>query len=47
MNKSCITCLWHDNCICVVCESGKMVVCKRQHKHVNKKDVCDNYSINR
>jgi len=41
----CEKCKWHEDCICVVCEDGKTVVCELQHKHVLITDCCDRFRM--
>jgi len=36
----CKDCIHHDDCICVVCEDGEMVVCGKEHRHVPKDHYC-------
>lgn len=36
----CKDCVHHDDCICVVCEEGETVVCKRESRHVRKDFSC-------
>ena len=36
----CRDCVHHDDCICVVCEEGETVVCKRESRHVRKDFSC-------
>jgi hypothetical protein len=36
----CEKCARHDDCICVVCEDGKTVVCNLYNKHVNRWHTC-------
>lgn len=40
MPVTCKDCLYGDDCICIVCESGNTVVCKKLHKHVKKDEFC-------
>lgn len=39
----CENCRHHDDCICVVCEDGKTVVCMLQHKHVYRHSTCKDF----
>jgi len=43
--RECCNCKWHDDCICVVCEDGLMVVCRLKHKHMNKNDFCERFTF--
>ncbi len=36
----CKDCAHHDDCICVVCEEGETVFCKKMHRHVPKEFYC-------
>jgi hypothetical protein len=43
MINRCEICKWHDDCICVVCEEGGVVVCQKEHKHVDKNYYCERF----
>lgn len=36
----CKDCIYSDDCICVVCEEGETVVCKRMLRHFPKEHYC-------
>ena len=40
---SCENCKHHEDCNCVVCETGNTVVCLIKNKHVNRHCTCKNF----
>lgn len=40
----CKNCIHHEDCCCVICEEGNLVVCEIFHCHVNKDSFCSNGS---
>lgn len=39
----CEKCVYHEDCICVVCEDGETVVCSLEHRRVPRHHTCKKF----